>query len=148
MATILPPDFREFLQFLRSEKVEYLLVGGWAVGVHGHPRATGDIDIWAAVSPSNAIALSAALRKFGFSAESVSPEKLLRSHEILRIGVPPFRIDIMTLVSGLSFEDCYARRLTTTLDEVEVDVIGRDDLLTNKRATGRLKDLADAEALE
>lgn len=148
MDTTLPPDFRDFLRFLRREKVEYLLVGSWAVGVHGHPRNTADIDIWAASGRQNAEALSRALQAFGFSKETTPPDSLLRPHEIMRIGEPPLRIDILTSLSGVEFGPCFARKLTTVLDGVEVNVIGKEDLLANKRAAGRLKDLADVEALE
>lgn len=148
MATIrLPPDFKEFLKLLNSEQVEYLLVGGYAVGHYGYPRATGDIDVWIAVNPANASAMVRALRKFGFSAGAVSEQSFLAEDRVVRIGMPPVRIDIITRVEGVDFDQCFARRNQARLDGVEVHLISLDDLKANKRALGRPKDLDDLEHL-
>jgi hypothetical protein len=143
----LPTDFKEFLQLLHSESVEYLLVGGYAVGYHGHPRATGDIDIWINPTAENAEALTRALRRFGFSAATVDPRMFEHAHQVFCIGVPPLRIELLTSVSGLQFDKTFADRVNTELDGVPVTVISLERLKVNKRASGRLKDLADLESL-
>lgn len=148
MATIrLPRDFKEFLELLNSEKIEYLLVGGYAVGVYGYPRATGDMDIWVASNPTNADHLVRVLEKFGFSKGSVSRETFLRADRVLQMGVPPVRIDLLTGVPGLTFESCYPNRETIDVDGVSVSVIALSDLKRNKQASGRPKDQADLENL-
>jgi hypothetical protein len=148
MATIhLPKDFKEFLQLLNSEKVEYLLVGGYAVGHYGYSRATGDMDIWIAVGPANAVAIERALQKFGFSAGSLSTEMFLAPDKVLRMGIAPLRIDLMTSADGVEFGPCLANRVVETLDGVEVSIISLDDLKANKRTMSRAKDLDDLEHL-
>jgi predicted nucleotidyltransferase len=148
MATILlPPDFKEFLQLLGSEGVEYLLIGGYAVGYYGYPRATGDLDIWVAATAANAAGLARALRRFGFSEKTASADIFLHENAIIRIGVPPLRIDLLTSVTGVDFAACYACRAAAVLDGVEVSVISLDHLRANKRAIARPKDLDDLEHL-
>ena len=148
MATIqLPPDFKEFLKLLNSENVEYLLVGGYAVGHYGYPRSTGDMDVWIAVNPANAAAMVRVLRKFGFAANSVSPQSFLAEDKVIRMGIPPVRIDLVTRVEGVDFGQCFARRTIDPLDGVEVNLISLEDLKTNKRAMGRPKDLDDLQNL-
>jgi len=148
MATIrLPPDFKEFLQLLNSGKIEYLLVGGHAVGYYGYPRSTGEMDIWVAVNPKNSAALVGVLRDFGFSRHSVSEALFLTENKVARMGVAPLRIDLLTSVSGLQFAECYLRRTVDTIDGVEVNVIALDDLKANKRSLGRSKDMDDLEHL-
>lgn len=143
----LPPDFREFLKLLNAHGVEYLLVGGYAVIYHGYPRATGDIDVWFAVNRDNAKRLVAALGEFGFADPSLTVDDLVSQKRILRMGVPPFRIEVLSHISGVEFADCYTRAESAVIDGVNVDVISRDDLIANKRAAGRLKDLGDIENL-
>ena len=148
MATILlPPDFKEFLQLLNSRRIEYLLVGGYAVGYYGYPRATGDMDVWVAATRENATALAAALEEFGFAAESVQPDLFLQRDRVVRMGVPPLRIDLLTSVSGVDFAQCYAERTVDLIDGVQVNLISLDRLKTNKRAIGRSKDINDLEHL-
>jgi hypothetical protein len=148
MATIqLPPDFKEFLQLLNSEKVEYLLVGGYAVGHYGYPRATGDMDIWIAVNATNAAAMVRVLRKFGFRADAVSAQSFLAQDKVIRIGVPPVRIDLITRVEGVNFAQCFARRTIAHFDGVDVNLVCLDDLRANKQAMGRPKDLDDLDHL-
>jgi hypothetical protein len=109
MATIhLPPDFKDFLQLLNSYQVEYLLIGGYAVGYHGYPRATGDMDTWIAIEPQNAEKVVAALKEFGFDVPELSVEMFLQEKQVIRMGVPPIKIDITTSISGVSFAECYA----------------------------------------
>ena len=148
MATIrLPPDFREFLQLLNSHQVEYLLIGGYAVGYHGYPRATADMDIWIAIHPQNAERVVAALKEFGFDVPELSVELFLKEDQIVRMGVPPVKIDIATTISGVTFDECYAERVVDILDGVEVNIISLKHLKTNKKASGRLRDLIDLENL-
>ena len=143
----LPPDFKEFLRLLNSQKVEYLLVGGYAVGYHGYPRTTGDIDIWVAMSPANAQKIVDALREFGFSDSEIDAAIFLTEGQVIRMGVPPLRIELLTSVSGVTFQECYARRIVAEMGGVPVNVIHKDDLLANKLAAGRAKDRGDLEAL-
>ena len=116
MGTIqLPLDFKEFLRLLNSEQVEYLLVGGYAVGFYGFPRTTGDMDIWLAATVQNAERVVRVLRSFGFSQKSIPAESLLQPNQVLRMGVPPLRIELLTSVSGLAFDDCYPNRNIATM---------------------------------
>lgn len=142
---LLPPDFREFLQLLNSHAVKYLLVGGYAVGYYGYPRATADMDIWVAIERANVERVIAALAEFGFA--GIGPELFAGEQQVLRMGVPPLRIELLTGVSGVEFEDCYSHRAVATLGEVEVSLISLADLKTNKAASGRYKDLNDLEHL-
>lgn len=143
----LPRDFNEFLQLLNKNQVEYLLVGGYAVGYHGFPRATGDMDIWVHANPEGAVKIVAALVAFGFSASSLTHEPFTKPRQVVRIGTPPLRIELLTTVSGVDFQECYRRRQLAVFDGVEVPIISLDDLKANKRAAGRLKDLNDLENL-
>jgi hypothetical protein len=148
MATIrLPPDFKEFLKLLNAHQVEYLLIGGYAVGYHGYPRATADMDIWIAMHPTNAHKVVAVLKEFGFDLPNLSPEMFLKDWQIIRMGVPPLRIEIATTVSGVNFAECYAQRVVDTLDGVKVNLINLKHLKANKKACGRHQDLADLENL-
>jgi predicted nucleotidyltransferase len=148
MATIhLPSDFKEFLKLLNAHKVEYLLIGGYAVGYHGYPRATADMDIWVAMNPENAEKIVAVLREFGFESTQLSAELFLKDWQIIRLGVPPVRIELATTVSGVNFSDCYSSRIVDTLDGVEISLISLGDLKINKKSAGRHNDLADLENL-
>ena len=148
MATIhLPSDFKEFLKLLNAHQVEYLLIGGYAVGYHGYPRATADMDIWIAMNPSNSQRIVIVLKEFGFDLPELSPELFLKEWQIIRMGVPPIRIEIATTVSGVNFNECYAERVVDTLDGFEVNLISLKHLKLNKKACGRHRDLADLENL-
>ena len=146
-APLLTDDFREFLKSLNASHVEYLLVGGYAVGLHGYPRATADMDIWVRPEPANAGRVAAAVRAFGFDTSTLHDELFIRPESIVRFGVPPFRIEVMTTIDGVQFDDCYRRAVSFDLDGVSVMVISLADLKTNKRAAGRYKDLNDLENL-
>ena len=139
----LPKDFKELLRFLRAKQVEYLLIGGYAVGYHGYPRPTGDIDIWIAVYPQNAKKLVAVLKEFGFDVPELSDSLFLQDEQIIRMGVPPLRIDITTSISGVSFKECFADRVVDMMDGVEVSIISLEHLKANKKASGRPKDVND-----
>jgi predicted nucleotidyltransferase len=145
--TRLPSDFKEFLKLLNSNQVEYLLIGGYAVGYYGYSRATADMDIWIAIHPQNAARMMAALGAFGFNVPELSADLFLQKDRIIRMGVPPLRIEIMTTISGVRFEECYRERVIDTLDEVEVSLISLHHLKVNKAASGRHKDLDDLEHL-
>jgi hypothetical protein len=147
MVLRLPKDFKEFLKLLNAHKVEYLLIGGYAVGHYGYPRATADMDIWVAASPENARRTVETLEAFGFSCGSISTDLFLPGSQIVRLGVPPDRLEIVTTISGVQFAECYARRTLAVIDGVEVSLIGLSDLKLNKAASGRLKDLVDLEHL-
>lgn len=144
----LPQDFKEFLKLLEANDVRYLLVGGYAVGLYGYPRPTGDIDIWVSNAPENADRAVEALRQFGFDSPDLSPSLLMLEKSIIRIGVPPFQIEVITYIDGVNFDECYPRRSPVEIDGCPVSVIGRDDLLNNKKASGRPKDINDLIELE
>jgi hypothetical protein len=135
------------LKLLNSKKVEYLLVGGYAVSYHGHPRATADMDVWVDISPKNAAKIVSALRDFGFAVEELASELFLESDKIVRLGEPPLRIEILTTLSGVEFAPCFARRERPVLSGLKVNVISLQDLRRNKAASGRPKDLNDLEQL-
>ena len=140
-------DFKEFLKSLDLNGVEYLLIGGYAVGVHGHIRATNDLDIWVKVSLENATRIERALREFGFTVAGLTLDLFLTPDNIVRMGVPPIRIKILTSVSGVEFEPCYAEKEMVQFEELTVPVISLARLRENKAASGRAKDLADLESL-
>ena len=147
MELALPPDFKEFLKLLNAYKVRYLLIGGYAVGYHGYARATEDMDIWVAIHPDNARNLVSALEAFGFSQPDLKPELFLDKQKIIRMGVPPIRLEITTAISGVEFDECYNARIVDEVDGIEVDLIDLANLKKNKKASGRAKDLADLEKL-
>lgn len=148
MATIrLPNDFKEFLKSLNDHQVEYLIVGGYAVGYHGYPRATGDIDVFVATNEDNADKIVAALKEFGFDTSDLSTALFLKEHQIVRMGVPPVRIEIQTSISGVEFADAYSARISDRIDGVQVEIISLEHLKQNKQAAGRYKDLDDLEHL-
>ena len=144
----LDPNFAGFLRSLNSHGVEYLVIGGYAVGYHGFVRATGDLDVFVDVSEKNAAALVAAFHKFGLDLPEVRPELFLDEGKILRIGVPPLRLEIFTRISGVAFAECFATRVEDDFDGLRVPFINLDNLLKNKAASGRPKDLADLDALK
>lgn len=149
MATIpLPSDFSAFLSLLQEHGVEYLLIGGYAVGYYGYVRATADMDLWVPIDQANAERLVSALRAFGFDVPDLKPSLFLKADQVIRMGVPPMRIEIGTTVSGVTFYDCYEERVVAVWDGVEVNVISLEKLKVNKRAAGRLKDLVDLEHLK
>jgi len=135
------------LRLLNSKGVKYLVVGGYAVAFHGHPRATGDLDVWISAAPENLVRVREALEDFGFSPELVAAAPLELPGQVIRIGRPPLRIELLTGVSGVEFDACHQRRQIHIAGEVEVAMISLADLLANKRATGRAKDIADIEEL-
>lgn len=145
---MLNQDFREFIQSLNDNRVRYLVVGGYAVALHGHPRYTKDIDIWIEMSPENAANVIEALEQFGFASLGLRETDFLTPGQVIQLGQPPSRIDLLCSVSGVDFATCHESRVTVEIDGVPVDFIGLDDLRKNKAASGRYQDLADLENLE
>jgi hypothetical protein len=145
---MLNPDYRDILSVFESAKVEYLLVGAYAMAVHGQPRATGDIDLWVRSSPENADRVFEALREFGAPMSDVVPEDFVASDTVLQIGVTPRRIDILTSIDGIAFEDAWHGRMVSEIEGIAISVISREHLIQNKRTLGRKQDLADIEKLE
>jgi hypothetical protein len=145
---MLNPDFREFIQLLNANKVRYLVVGGYAVAYFGYPRYTKDIDIWLRLERENAELIVRVLQQFGFGSLGLTVEDFLASNQIIQLGYPPARIDLLTTLPGVEFDECYAARHDVEVDGVVVHFIDRPHLIQNKRASGRLQDLADIEQLE
>lgn len=145
---MLNEDYKEMLQCLADEGVKFLLVGAYALAAHGYPRATMDIDIWVMPSAGNAAATLKALHRFGAPLHSLSVADLQKDDTIFQIGVAPRRIDILTGVSGLQFEETFTRSAQVEIEGIQVHIPSVDDLIRNKKASGRTRDLADAEALE
>ena len=143
----LPADFKDFLRLLNSHGVEYLVVGGYAVAYHGRPRASGDLDLWIAIHQRNAASIVQVLQEFGFTSGEVSTDLFLSENRVVRMGVPPLRIEILTSASGVDFDECYRARLRDTVDGIPIDFIDLDHLKRNKKAAGRHKDLDDLESL-
>ena len=140
-------DFKEFLKLLGSNNVEYLLIGGYAVGIYGYVRATNDLDIFVGVSPANAARLDRAVREFGFSPPELTAELFLTPNNVVRMGVPPIRIEILTSISGADFGTCYIEREMIQIEDLLIPVISLARLRENKAASARAKDMADLENL-
>jgi hypothetical protein len=141
-------DFVDLLRALCAHDVRFLVVGAYALAVHGRPRATGDLDVWVDASPGNAPKVMRALVEFGAPLHDVSTADFSRPGIVFQMGLPPGRIDVLTTLSGLTFDEAWPDRVTATFGDVAVSVIGRDAFIRNKRATGRAKDLGDIEALD
>jgi hypothetical protein len=140
-------DFVDLLRTFIDHRVRFLIVGAYALGVHGRPRATGDLDVWIDPTPDNAGRVLSALRTFGAPLTDITVEDFSRPGVVFQMGLPPYRIDVLTALSGLTFADAWPGRIQTAFGPVTVDVIGRDAFIANKRATGRAKDLGDIESL-
>lgn len=145
---LLNPDFAEMLRALSAAGAEYLLVGAYAMAAHGVPRATGDIDLWVRPSRENARRVLLALQRFGAPLFDLTAADLARPGTVFQLGVPPRRIDILTSIDGVTFATAWPRRIAARLGDVEVPVIGREDLVRNKRSAKRPKDLLDVRLLE
>ncbi len=143
----LHPDFKEFLRLLNSHNVKYLLVGGYAVGYHGYPRATGDMDIWIEINEANSKKVASAFREFGIPDDSLSEKLFLEKNKVIRMGVPPVRLEVITSASGVDFNECYSKREIIEIDGILINIISLRDLKKNKQAAGRHKDMEDLEHL-
>ena len=141
-------DFKEFIELLNKNNVRYLVVGGYALAFHGHPRYTRNLDIWVWVDQSNAGKIIKALEEFGFSSLDISQKDFLQPGYVVQLGQPPGRIDLLTSVTGLEFETCYDTRVSIDIEDVTIDFIDLESFKKNKRAVGRYQDLADLENLE
>jgi hypothetical protein len=141
------PDFRDLLELFNKHQVEFLLVGGYALAFHGAPRYTGDMDIFVHASSLNAARIMVALAEFGFGSVGLAAEDFQKENRVIQLGVPPVRIDIVTSLTGISWEDAYTNRVHGKYGDVLVPYIGREQFISNKKAVGRQKDLADLEAL-
>ncbi|MEI7729020.1 MAG: nucleotidyltransferase [Verrucomicrobiota bacterium] len=144
----LSPDLREFVALLNSRKVRYLVVGGHAVAFHGFPRYTGDVDFFIAGSPDNAERITEVIREFGFGSVGFQTSDFLEPGVVLQLGRPPNRIDILTSIDGVAFDEAWASREEAALDGLPVPFIGKQCLIQNKRASGRPQDLADIQRLD
>lgn len=142
------PDFVDLLRAFNAANVRFLVVGAYALALHGRPRATGDLDVWIDATPENAARVIRALTAFGAPLAGVSAEDFAREGVVYQIGVPPGRIDILTQLTGLTFAEAWPSRLRRPFGDLDVDFIGRDAFLRNKRATGRAKDLGDIEGMD
>ncbi|MGQ0801758.1 MAG: DUF6036 family nucleotidyltransferase [Pseudomarimonas sp.] len=143
----LHPDLSEFLESLNRAEVRYLVVGGYAVAAHGHVRYTKDLDVWLESSRANAARVLTALQAFGLGSLDITVDDLCEQGMVIQLGNDPARIDLLTSVSGLDFAFAYPRRIDVFLGEVAVAVPCREDLASNKRASGRARDLADLDDL-
>ena len=145
---MLNQDFKEFIQSLNENDVHYLVVGGYAVALHGYPRYTKDIDIWVGRDRENAIRIAKALDHFGFGSLGLKADDFLEADTIIQLGYPPNRIDLITTLPGVDFEITYASKLEVDFGDVKVYFIDLENLKKNKRVSGRNQDLADLENLE
>ena len=140
-------DFLDLLRAFAAHDVRFLIVGAYALAIHGRPRATGDLDVWVDATPDNAARVYAALRRFGAPLEDVVERDFAVPGIVYQIGLPPGRIDVLTELSGLVFDDAWPTRLRGSFGEIETDFIGREAFVRNKLATGRAKDRVDVESL-
>jgi hypothetical protein len=145
---LLNPDFRDMLSALSAAKADYLVVGAYALAAHGFPRATGDIDLWIRPTQENAARVWESLAAFGAPTSRIAIEDFSTPNIVYQIGIAPRRIDILTSISGVEFEQAWEKRISVELGGLTVPVIGREHLLVNKRASGRPKDVVDAEILD
>lgn len=145
---MLNKDFREFVALLNSTGVEYLIVGGYALAAHGHPRYTGDLDIWVRPTEDNIERLLDALARFGFGGLGLSRNDFQKPGAMVQLGYPPARIDLLTAIDGVEFDTCQSRRVVMPVGGVDLPIIGLNEFRANKRASGRAQDLADLESLE
>jgi hypothetical protein len=145
---MLSKDFKEFVALLQRHEAEYMIVGGYAVGVHGYPRYTGDLDIWLNPTVPNAERVLRAITDFGFGAFNLTVADLTKEGNVIQFGQPPLRIDLLTAIDGVTFDACYANRKEVTFDGLTMNFIGYHDLVTNKKATGHHRDLDDVENME
>lgn len=144
---MLNPDFSDMLSCLRDEKVEFIVVGAYALAAHGFPRATGDIDIWVRNTPENARSIVRALAKFGAPLSNISEDDFTSPDMVVQLGVEPSRIDLMTSIDGVEFDEAWTRRTGVTIDNLEIYVLSEKDLINNKLATSRKQDELDVLSL-
>ncbi|NPU84953.1 MAG: hypothetical protein HPY65_10740 [Syntrophaceae bacterium] len=141
------PDFKELLALFNAHCVEYLIVGGYALAFHGVPRFTGDLDLLVKAESANARRILAALEAFGFGSLGLSESDFEHPERTVQLGIPPVRIDLITSLTGVSWDEAWAGRVSGRYGDIPVAFIGREQFVVNKRATGRVRDLADIEGL-
>jgi hypothetical protein len=144
---IFTKDFVEFIECCAAREVKFLIVGGYALAAHGHPRATKHLDVWILIGEDNAERLIAALDDFGMGSVGLEPADFLEPDFVVQLGYPPYRIDLITSASGVTFDSCWDRRLTISVGSVEAGLISYNDLIANKRASGRPQDIVDVGIL-
>ena len=144
---MLSKDFKEFAGLLNSNSVEYLIVGGYALAAYGRPRYTGDLDFWIGTEPENAVRVLRALDQFGFGSLGITLGDLTTPEQVIQLGFPPRRIDLLTSIDGVEFAPGFQKRMEVTMDGLILHFIALDDFKTNKRASGRLQDRADLQSL-
>lgn len=145
---MLNPDFKDMLSCLRDEKVDFIVVGAYALAAHGFPRATGDIDIWVRSDAENARKVIRALGKFGAPLSDVSEDDFAIPERVLQIGVEPSRIDLLTSIDGVEFDEAWEEKISITIDKLDIHVLSKGHLIRNKLAAGRDKDQGDIVWLE
>ena len=148
LTTMLSTDFKEFIELLNSTQVEYMLVGGYALATYGHPRYTGDMDVWVKPEAKNIERLLLVLSAFGFASVGLKESDFMQPEAVVQLGYPPARIDLLTAIDGVAFDVCFERKMTVEIDGVMIPVIHIQDFRANKMAAGRHKDLADLEAIK
>lgn len=144
---VLNQDFKEFLQSLNDNNVRYLVIGGYALAFHGHPRYTKDLDIWIDLEESNAVKIVQALRDFGFASLDLKSSDFMEPDTVIHLGYPPSRIDLLVGLEGAAFDDCFPHRKVETVDGIKINVIDKANLVGLKREAGRPQDLADIDNL-
>ncbi|MBW8012197.1 MAG: hypothetical protein FVQ83_13335 [Chloroflexi bacterium] len=145
---MLNQEFKEFIQSLKDNKVRYIIVGGYAVALHGYPRYTKDLELWIESTPENAAKIIKALEQFGFGSLGIKAEDFLELDTIIQLGYPPSRVDLITSLPGVDFESCYTTRVEVEIDDLIVNFIDLENLKKNKHSSGRAQDIADLENLE
>ncbi len=145
---MLNQDFKEFIQSLNDNHVRYLVIGGYAVALHGHPRYTKDLDVWIESNAENIDKLLQALDQFGFGSLGLKLKDFKNPDEVIQLGYPPNRIDLLSGIEGVDFDQCYQSRVQLVIDNITLNLIDLENLKKNKKATGRTQDLADLESLE
>ena len=145
---VLNKDFKEFIKLLNQNNVKYLVVGGYALAFHGHPRYTKDLDIWVLANNKNSLNIINSLDQFGFTTLGLSTKDFIQQGQVIQLGYPPTRIDILTSASGVSFNECFDSKIVIQIEDINVNFINIENLIKNKQATGRLQDLADIEKLQ
>lgn len=141
------PDFKEFVQLLVKNQVEYLVVGGYAVSIHGYPRYTGDLDVWINPTKSNAEKVLTSIHEFGFTSYDLTEKDFTKEYGIVQLGYPPLRIDIINNLDGVNFEECFQKKSIIEIDDLPVNFISLEDLIINKKTTARPRDIDDVENL-
>ncbi|MDA3850758.1 MAG: nucleotidyltransferase [Spirochaetaceae bacterium] len=143
----IPKDFKEFIKLLNENNVKYLLVGGYAMAFYDQPRSTGDIDFYLEASKENAAKILKCLKDFGFKSLEITMDDLIEEDQVIQLGYPPLRINLLTSIDGVLFNDAWKSSSKIKLDDLSVNLIDKEHLITNKKASGRLQDLADIEKL-